>query len=397
MLFWVVCSVMTLVVAAIVVTPLLRPGQPVSDGTDIEIYRAQLAEIDRDVARALLAPEEAETARAEVARRLLAASKTVAAPQLAGRSRGLSIALVGCIGLIAVGTYWQIGAPGYGDLPLADRLATSAAIRADRPDQIALEAAAPPVPPVDVPDEYREAVAQLRIIAPTRPDDLQAWELLVIHETELRNFASAARAQAQVIQIKGAPAEIADQALQLDLMVSASGGLISPEAEALARQMLATDPAHPTARFYLGVLFDQTDRPDLAYRFWREMAETGDPETFHVARARAMIESAAFRAGIDYTLPTARGPSLQDIETAQDMTPQDRETMIGNMVAGLADRLANEGGTAADWARLIRAYGVLGDRDNAQMVWTEAKDVFGAREEAIAILTEAAQAAGLLE
>jgi cytochrome c-type biogenesis protein CcmH len=79
------------------------------------------------------------------------------------------------------------------------------------------------------------------------------------------------------------------------------------------------------------------------------------------------------------------------------MTPEDRQAMIGGMVAGLADRLANDGGTAADWARLITAYGVLGETDNARAIWVEAADVFGANAEAMAILTQAARDAGVVE
>jgi cytochrome c-type biogenesis protein CcmH len=71
--------------------------------------------------------------------------------------------------------------------------------------------------------------------------------------------------------------------------------------------------------------------------------------------------------------------------------------MISGMVSGLADRLATEGGPANDWARLITAYGALGDIDNARMIWVEAQDVFGANADAMNVLRGAAQTAGVLE
>ena len=40
--------------------------------------------------------------------------------------------------------------------------------------------------------------------------------------------------------------------------------------------------------------------------------------------------------------------------------------MIEGMVSGLADRLASKGGSAEEWARLIRAYSVLHEPDKAK-------------------------------
>lgn len=50
--------------------------------------------------------------------------------------------------------------------------------------------------------------------------------------------------------------------------------------------------------------------------------------------------------------------------------------MIEGMVAQLGARLANEGGPVEDWARLIRALGVLGRTGEASAIWREARDAF---------------------
>lgn len=397
MLFWIICAMMSLAVLATIVVPLLRPAVAAAENPDVTIYKAQLAELDRDIARGLLSEDEAEQARTEVARRLLAASKADVATGKSGVSRGLAGGLAMATLAIAFGTYWTIGAPGYPDVPLAERIAQGDDMRANRPSQAALEAAAPETPALDVPQDYLDAVAELRNVAPARPDDLQAWELLARHEAELRNFAAAKTAQERVVAIKGADSDLEDQRLLLDLMVTAANGIVSPEAEALARQILEADGENPAARFYLGALFDQTDRPDIAVRFWRDMAENGDPATFHVARARDLIENAAFRAGLEYTLPEVRGPSAADIAAAQDLTPEEQAQMISGMVSALSDRLATEGGTSRDWARLITALAVLGDETGAREVWVEAQEVFGTSERDLTIITEAATQAGLTE
>jgi cytochrome c-type biogenesis protein CcmH len=85
------------------------------------------------------------------------------------------------------------------------------------------------------------------------------------------------------------------------------------------------------------------------------------------------------------------------MDAAAELSPEDQQAMIGGMVAGLADRLATEGGTAQEWARLIRAYGVLGDQEAARTVWEEAQQVFVSSMRGMEILTNAARDAGVLE
>jgi cytochrome c-type biogenesis protein CcmH len=80
---------------------------------------------------------------------------------------------------------------------------------------------------------------------------------------------------------------------------------------------------------------------------------------------------------------------------AQDMAEEDRTAMIEGMVSGLAERLATEGGSVSEWARLISAYGVLGRQEDAKAVLTEGRDVFGASQGALQMLNEAAVQAGL--
>ena len=68
--------------------------------------------------------------------------------------------------------------------------------------------------------------------------------------------------------------------------------------------------------------------------------------------------------------------------------------MIEGMVEGLAARLADEGGPVEDWARLIRALGVLGQTERASAIRTEAREVFVGDADAQALLDDAAAAGG---
>ena len=69
--------------------------------------------------------------------------------------------------------------------------------------------------------------------------------------------------------------------------------------------------------------------------------------------------------------------------------------MISSMVTGLADRLANKGGPASDWAQLIVAYGVLGETDTAQKTLNEALQLFLGQPADLRILQQASISAGL--
>ena len=80
-------AALALAVLASIVRPLLRGAEapPDSGAFDRAVYRDQLAEIDRDIARGVLSDAEAAAARLEVQRRLLAVPD--AAP---GRRAGAS-------------------------------------------------------------------------------------------------------------------------------------------------------------------------------------------------------------------------------------------------------------------------------------------------------------------
>lgn len=397
MIFWIICIVLTLVVAGLIVTPLMRPDPSTAASPDVAFYRAQLTELDRDLERGVIDSAEAERARVEVARRLLAADQRAAETAPSKPSPMLAIGVAIVIAALGFGAYSHLGAPGYADLPLSARITASDEMRANRPTQKALEAAAIPAPIVDFPDEYLESVAQLRTLVPTRPDDLRGWELLAYHETQMRNYSAAVAAQGRVLTLKGADVTNDDRRRMVDLMVTAADGMVSPETEAFVRRILEEDPEDEAALYYMGALYYQTDRADVALRLWRPIAENGDPSSFHVAAVRSQIEDAAFRAGVKYTLPDGKGPNAEDIANAQDMTEEDRQGMIRGMVAQLAGRLADEGGPASDWARLIGAYGVLGETDKATEVWLEASEVFASSGAAMSTLRAAAMAAGVAE
>jgi len=410
MTFWIIVAALAIGVGAILGLTLLRGrvGEAPPAAYDLDVYRDQLREIDRDLKRGVLEAEDAERLRAEVSRKILAADAQLrAGGESGGQPKALGVAMAGVVVAVITGggvlLYSQIGAPGYGDLPMATRIANSEAARDARLDQESAEERFAPEPtglPDGTSEDYMALVERLRETVAERPNDQQGLRFLVRSEAALGNMEAARKAQAQLIEVKGEAATAEDYATLAELMINATNGYVSRDAEAALRAALDRNPRAPTARFYLGLYMTQIDRPDAAFRLWRDLLEESTPDAPWVPPIRAGIEELAARAGERYELPApkgAPGPSAGDIEAAQDMDPEARQQMIRGMVAELANRLAQEGGTAEEWARLINAYGVLGETDRARRIWTEAQAVFADFPRRLATVRAAAENAGVAE
>ncbi len=405
--FWAVATAITLMVAAILARAVLRGGAreiAPRAASDVDVYRAQLGEVDRDVARGVIAPADAERVHAEIARRLLAADKALHA-DTADRSRAptpVALALIAAGIAGGVAGYILLGAPGYGDMGLKDRIAFAEEVRKSRPAQAVAEASLPDVDlPQDMSDEYRTLLARLRETVAARPDDLQGHMLLAQQERRIGNFRAAKEAQGAVVRIKGQQSTVADIAALGELQVLAAGGYVSPEAERSLRAVLSRDPANGTARYYIGLMLAQTGRPDQAFRLWDALLRAGPEDAPWIPPILDQIEELAQLAGVRYAIPAigpgASGPSAQDMIAAQEMSPAERMEMIGSMVQGLSDRLATEGGPARDWARLISSLGVLGRWQEARAIHTNAVEVFADDKDALELINAAGRRAGVID
>lgn len=409
MLFWVLVTAMTLMVGGLMVVALLRRPTDVAGSSekDIAVYRDQLKDIEREVERGVLAEEDAERVRVEISRRIIAADRAKEAETGAENqpsqkasliAAGLIVAVLGGASLYL---YAQIGAPGYPDLPIAERLDTIAKAKANRPRQAEAEAevgdSTSRVAEAD--QAYLELVQRLRDALKTRPDSLEGFVRLAHAEANLGNFAAANRAQGTVLRLKGDAATFEDYRDYAELLILAAGGYVSPEAEGALSRALTLNRKDGATRYYSGLLFFQTGRPDRAFRLWRDLLDDSDPQDPWVPPVRAQIEEAARLAGEQYILPPVGGalpgPDASAIANAQDMSPEERKAMIDGMVSRLMQRLAAEGGAPPEWARLIRALGVQGDLEKASAIYSEARTKFAANPQGMAQIEAAAVEAGL--
>jgi len=406
-LFWGVAAALALAVTGLMVAALMRgrDASAVAD-QDVRVYRDQLFEVERDLARGVIGQDEAARLRSEIGRKVLAADAALrgAGATEAGPGRKAAAGLI-ALAVMAVGggLYLARGAPGLQDMPMAARLAESELARANRPAQDEAEArAATALPPTPAPTDPRHAelLDRLRKVMAERPNDLQGQELLARNEAMMGNYAAAAKAQGMVVALKGPAATADDLAMQAELMITAAGGVVTAQSESVLAAALARDSQNPTAQYYSGLLFLQINRPDMAFRFWAPLWESSAPTDPWVAPLRVQLPDVAWLAGQHrYELPPLAaalpGPDAAALEAAKDMTPEDRRAMIRDMVDGLMARLASEGGTAPEWARLIRALGVLGDTDRARAIHAEALGRFAGRTADLAEIAAAASEAGL--
>ncbi|MBP0481653.1 c-type cytochrome biogenesis protein CcmI [Sagittula salina] len=408
MLFWILTGAVALAVAAGLAWSVVagRRATGPAEAFDIRVYRDQLGEIDADAARGKIDAVEAERLRVEISRRLLAADtkargETVAAAQPQAMSR----AMAGVLALVLLGggyaLYSQLGAPGYRDMPLQLRLEMAQEALKDRASQAEAEAAMPQGQQAEAPEDYRTLVEKLRTAVAERPDDLQGQILLARSEGALGNYAASYEALQNVVRIKGDKATAQDYADLADMLVLAAGGYVSPEAQAALERALQLDKSNGVARFYGGLMMAQTGRPDIGFRMWDALLDDSQPDDPWVEPLRAQIEEMAIRAGQNrYQLPPLQemaGPSAADVAAAGEMSEGDRQEMVRGMVSRLSDRLATEGGTPEEWARLVTALGVLGDTEQAGKVWTEAKQVFAGRNAALDTIRAAADRAGVTQ
>lgn len=417
-MFWIVCSALTLAVAAAIFAPIWRaraadaPAAQPAAAYDLQVYRDQLREVERDLERGVINAEDAARLRTEIGRKVLEADRKLGDETAQARSGGTAIAALAVMGLLvagAIGLYWREGVPGAPDLPIAARIAQAERAYDNRPSQTEAEASAPaPVAPAQPDPEYERLVEQLREAVSRSPEDPQGLALLATSEMRLGNIAAAREAQQRLIDVRRDEAS-AEELMQLSaLMMESAGGLITPEAEEVLARALKQDPRQPQARYLLGLMQLQNGRPDRAFPIWRQLLEEGPPDAPWIAPISTSISDLAWLAGQpDYAppetapdaagMPALPGPDADAMAAAGDMTPEERQQMIGGMVARLEARLADEGGTPEEWARLISSLVVIGNTDHAGDIWGEAQTRFAETPEALAIVRDAAQQAGLVE
>jgi cytochrome c-type biogenesis protein CcmH len=356
-----------------VLWPLGRRYQQQTGGSEENVYRDQLAEVDRDLAGGLIGSSEAEAARVEIARRLLAASdrQRDLPARTDTRSRRLAaiVALV-AIPLAAAGLYLQLGSPQLGDFALA--------ARARAPDA---------AQPLD------NLVAQVEAHLEKNPTDGRGWSVLAPVLSRLGRFDDAVRAWRNAIAYNGDSSE--RRADLGEAVMAAAGGVVTSEAKSEFERAVAMNADEIKASYFLGVAAEQDGRNDAATSIWQAMLAKAPAD----APWRPLVEAALARVG-GVAAPAlsddkAPAPSVDAMAAAKDMNENDRGAMIRGMVERLATRLKQNGDDVEGWLRLVRAYMVMGERDKAASALSDARQAVAGSAERLKQLNEGLKNLGI--
>lgn len=385
-LYYGLAGLLTVLSMVLIVRPLLkgRGAVPSRAALDARLYRDQLDEVERDLARGTIGEAEAEGARAEVSRRLLAATAQAEATEPASQAPRTATGLVAGLALIgapavALLVYLTHGMPDQPDLPLAERLA---AAEAARPSQAQAEASFEqkvPEPTTQAQKDYAALIGQLETLIERRPNDARGLELLANGYSQLGRHRDAWRAYQRLVEVSGAQASAELYGAMAEAMVMAAGGYVSPEAERAIEKAMQLNPHLPVVRYYDGLADAQRGRMDQAIATWEALKAESPADAPWMpflddllAEARGLASGAA----------PAPGPSAAEMEAAASMSPEERQQMIEGMVQRLEDRLTTEGGEAEEWLRLMNAYEQLGKREDAARVARLGIASFGTSSEA---------------
>lgn len=398
-MIWFLGSAACLVCTGFIVRSILQPQTiDISAASkDLALYKDQLREVDSDLARGVLSETESESARLEISRRILAADKRAQMETLANPAPSIINKLLAAFVILTVltgslGIYANLGEPNLPDRPLVARLAAAQEARAQRLSQEDAEVQVPDEK-INIPEDYLKLVKKLREAIKKRPNDEQGLRLLALHEFRIGKYRAARKAHTRIMKVVGDKVTAKDYIDFAEVMIFATNGYVSPEAEITLSQALKLKPNDGRTRYYSGLAMAQNGRADVAYRLWEGLLKEGPQDAAWIPLIKSQIDDVARLAGINMSNQPLPGPTTDQINAASEMTKEGRKKMIRGMVSGLGERLATNGGTMNEWARLIRALGVLGETARASEIWNEAKDVFSDNPKALNLLLEAAQAA----
>lgn len=366
---WILFAFMTGLAVMAVLWPLSR-NRSAHDVTSSEgekaFYEDQLVEIDRDHARGLFTAQEAASAKAEAARRLIRSTASNAAPTSTldepalRRRRAASALALSSVPLLALAMYGAYGSPGLPAQPLEARMAET----------------------IDVASiDMDEAIIQIERHLAQNPTDGRGWEILAPVYMRQGRFEDAAAAYRSALQHLGeSPERLANYG---EAIVNAQRGMVPAMAREAFEASLVLNEANPKARFFLAQAAEQDGDAPAALEQYQWLAERSpaDAPWMSIVRQRIAVLSG--------------GVSGAESAAALSSSGVDGDAILG-MVARLEERLKTDGGSAEEWGRLVRSFAVLGQTERAVAALGEARTALASDDAGIAGVEAVAREVGIL-
>ncbi len=269
MVFWLIAALLIIAALLFVVPPLLRrvPAKVNidHDRLNIEIYRDQLADLDKDLANNTIDRGYYERTYQEIERRLLQdidlakGDGVVLQTGLSPTNRVAAVTLGLLLPAMAVLMYQQWGAPAAitGDFPKV--AATSS--------ETAAEPTAAEHP--DMGQQVEAMVAELAARMEQNPNDLEGWLMLGRSYRFLRRHAEAISAFEKALpMVEGNPQLMADYA---DTLAMAAGGVLEGKPIRYIQKALEIDPTNIQSLWLSGTYHFEKGEYEKAIEQWRKL------------------------------------------------------------------------------------------------------------------------------
>lgn len=342
-MIWLIFGLLAILAVVFATWPLWRRGGVAAGRRRIDVYRAQLREIELEATGGLLAPGAAAAARLEVERRLLRAAQH-ADDRSEKNVSGLVLiatALVAVAGAAAL--YGRLGAPALDGQPYQP------------PGYEGLSSD-------DGGPTLNQLVDHLLVHLAENPDAGQGWEHLRRAAPLLGRETDWARAL--TVAIAARPEDLTLRIHYVESLLVMGRGQMTPAARLALAQAMALDADAPPLRYYQALALLQDGKAGQAEAIWRGLlAEArGDPDWMR--QLERQIAEAARQQG--------RMPDAGAAQAILDLPPEEQAAQIRAMVDGLAARLETEPENGAGWLRLARAYRVLGEAEKSDAAYGRA-------------------------
>ena len=253
--FWSLAAVMLVVALLCVLPPLLRRHAlpAVSrDELNTEVIKAQLAELDADLAAGKLDQNQYAAARTDLERELLYDLSTTGPAEHEPRSgRWATLLIIPALPLCAVLLYQQLGSG-----ELIDRLQQVQTFQSQTVQQQA----------ASIEDMIVKLAARLQ----QQPDDLEGWTMLARTYNILERYSKAEAAFENVLRLGGEDAGVLTD--YADAMVMANDGTFTDQSGALLTRALELDPDNVKALWLTGHWKNQSGAHAEAIRYWQKAA-----------------------------------------------------------------------------------------------------------------------------
>lgn len=345
---------------AFICWPMLRMASPSRTELDSEqtLYSARISEIEKDLEIGRLDAVSAEAAKAEEARRLIKSSENSQVLVVTKLNKPLLIVSAVFLPALSLPLYFDLGTP---------QVASTSAVASVQPSQ-----------------QTQPTMQELLAIAEKRlvenPDDINGWKAVGPVYLRMGRFKDAETAFKNIMRVEGRSPEFMIKLA--DVYIEEKQGQVDDRAKSLINEVLSVDPENSNAKFYSGIVALQNDNEDETLRIWQGMLDNakGDEEWLPVIRARVQELKTLQSA------PAIPVPDANALAAAEEMSVEERNDMVEQMVAGLADRLEQSPDDKQGWERLIRAYIVLNRKEDALAALGRASEQFADDQDYISAL-----------